>query len=83
MNTFHSSHYAPDHETQNRKDSGANAHPFSNSGNLKYHLYRRDASYTQTDEYPLASSMEGGLGVAGQPGRAIIQGASQADQSSK
>ena len=78
-------HEARSHETdkkqqdKNRVDSGASLTPFNDKGISKYGTTRRSNDATIADEYPLASSLEGGLGIQGQ-GRAIIQGATKADQ---
>lgn len=76
--TLHHEH-SKDVINRNRKDSGADNQPFSDAGIAKYGTWRRGNDYTWGDEYPLASSSEGGNGVKGS-GRAILQGAREKEQ---
>ncbi|KAI9699262.1 MAG: hypothetical protein M1836_002872 [Candelina mexicana] len=65
---------------KNRTASGAKLREFNDEGIKKYGTWRRNNNCVIADEYPLATSYEGGAGLVGSP-RAIIQGASKGDQS--
>jgi len=69
-------------QNDNRKNSGANLGPFTDAGIAKYGTWRRGDDYTWGDEYPLASSHQGGNGVANS-GQAIVQGARGDEQRSQ
>lgn len=69
-------------QNNNRKESGASLGPFNDAGIKKYGTWRRGDTYTWGDEYPLASSHQGGNGVAGS-GRAIVQGAQGDEQTNQ
>lgn len=66
---------------RNRDESGCNLHPFQDGNLKKYGTTRKSNDATIADEYPLASSIEGGVGT--QYGRAIVQGATKGDQQGK
>ena len=67
-------------QNQNRVASGANLRPFQDKNIKKYGLTRKSADAIQADEYPLASSLEGGLGIGTRNQRAVIMGATKHDQ---
>lgn len=66
-------------QNKNRDESGCNLHPFQDANLAKYGVTRKNPQATIADEYPLASSIEGGVSVHAY-GRAIIQGATSGDQ---
>lgn len=66
---------------RNRDESGCNLHPFQDGNLAKYKTTRKSNDATIADEYPLASSIEGGIGS--KYGRAIVQGATKGDQQGK
>jgi len=66
-------------QDHNRADSGCNLHPFQTKNLEKYGTTRMTSDSTIADEYPLASSLEGGVGPISQS-RAVIRGATPHDQ---
>lgn len=67
-------------QRKNRDASGANLQPFQDKNIQKYGLTRKSTKAIIADEYPLASSLEGGLGVGTGNQRAVIMGATKDDQ---
>lgn len=71
---------ATEHQSMNRQDIGQKSVLFNDGGKEKYGTERQSDDHTWGDEYPFASSLEGGEDLAGHP-TAVLRGATQPDQS--